>query len=83
MNLRNGVKLQHNINVILSTAGLIGSLYILGWVPHENHVIIGFSCFILFLILLIGTTLNYTNVLGKIEKQNSCEIESNDTKDDS
>lgn len=81
MNLRNGVKMQHHINVILCAAGLIGSLYILGWVPHENHVIIGFSCFILFLILLIGTTLNYTNVIGKIKNRDSCEIECNDTKD--
>lgn len=53
-------KTLHYINCLLSTSGLIGSLYVLGWVDHENHVIVGTLCFILFLAGLIASTINYS-----------------------
>lgn len=52
-------KTLHYINCVLSTSGLIASLYVLGWVDHENHVIVGTFCFILFLAGLLASTINY------------------------
>lgn len=61
-------KIQHYINSVLSAAGIVGSLYVIGWVDHENHVIVGATCFLLFLGLLVGSVINYN-------------VQSNKTKD--
>lgn len=67
MNLMDRVKLQQHINVILSAFGLIGSLYILGWVDHARHFEVGASCFILFLLLTVLSAMNYNSVVDTIK----------------
>lgn len=56
------------INVILSTIGIATSFYVLGWVDHPNHGIIGTTTFILFLGLLLGTVINYNKTSNRTDK---------------
>lgn len=56
------------INVILSTVGIAASFYVLGWVDHPNHTIIGATTFVLFLGLLLGTVINYNKTSNRIDK---------------
>ena len=53
------------INCILSTLGIAASLYVLGWVDHELHLIIGSTTFLLFLGLLVGSAINYNKQTNK------------------
>lgn len=67
MTLLDRVKLQQQINVVLCAFGLMGSLYILGWVEHVQHFAVGTSCFVLFLILTVISAMNYNSVVDKIK----------------
>jgi FtsH-binding integral membrane protein len=62
-------KVLYYINVILSTFGIVASFYVLGWVEHENHTIIGSTCFLLFFGLLVGCVINYNTKQNKISKE--------------
>lgn len=68
MNVAKRIWVQHCINVTLSIIGVLGSLYIIGWVDHENRVAIGFTYFSLSVILLVITTINYNVVMNKINR---------------
>lgn len=57
------------INVILSTLGIAASFYVLGWVEHENHTVIGSTCFLVFFALLVGSVINYNMKQNKISKE--------------
>lgn len=67
MNMNKTVILYY-INAILSTVGIAASFYVLGWVDHPNHGIIGTTTFILFLGLLLGTVINYNKTLNRTDK---------------
>ncbi|MNE96127.1 hypothetical protein D3C80_1942930 [compost metagenome] len=62
-------KTMYYINCVLSAAGIVGSLYVLGWVDHENHTIIGSTCFLLFLSLLVGSVINYNVISNRNDKE--------------
>jgi FtsH-binding integral membrane protein len=53
------------INVTLCTIGIIFSFYVLGWIEHENHTLIGSTCFVVFLGLLLGSVINYNKASNR------------------
>ena len=60
-------KIMHYINCTLSTVGIATSLYVIGWVDHPQHIIIGTTSFLLFLSLLVGSVINYNKQTNTIK----------------
>ncbi|UOL48652.1 hypothetical protein [Pseudomonas phage Astolliot] len=50
-------KLHYYINCTLSTIGIGFSFFVVGWVNHENSVLVGGIGFVLSLALLAGSAI--------------------------